>query len=184
MISITPNKSGIRWRTIQTGPNKVRATNETLACLIEEAYKVDADQISQAPDWVSSERFELLLQQWRIQLHLDRFFERSCSDSFKLSFHREIKPVSVYVLVIAANGPKLTDQPPLMQIRIFGIIRADEGDIAGREVPIATLAKILSEQFHQTVLDETGLDHHYDITLQWQPNRESSVVAVSESLEG
>jgi uncharacterized protein (TIGR03435 family) len=181
-FSITPNKSGTRWQTIETYPDKLRATNETLASLIQAAYKVDADQISHAPNWVTSERFNIVATAADSTAH-GQVLRVVLSDRFKLSFHRELKPVSVYALVIAANGPNLSESTAGYPHSPLRVIQTDNGQIAGREVPIATLAKILSEQLHETVLDETGLDHHYDITLRWQPNSESSVVAVSKALE-
>jgi uncharacterized protein (TIGR03435 family) len=46
-----------------------------------------------------------------------------------------------------------------------------------------TLARILSEQLGRPVLDRTGLPNHYDVTLQWQANPESSGPAISAALQ-
>lgn len=64
------------------------------------------------------------------------------------------------------------------------VIQVDKGEITGRELPMATLASMLSEQLGRPVLDETGLTNHYDIALRWSATDAESALftAVQEQL--
>jgi uncharacterized protein (TIGR03435 family) len=88
-------------------------------------------------------------------------------DRFQLKVHRETKEMPVYALVAAKDGPKLS-------------VAADTSVHGGRTPPgawnlknvgTADLVKYLSQQLSRTVIDETGLSGHYDVKLEWKPER-------------
>ena len=181
-ISITANRSGIRGGTTTIGANELKSTNETLAHLIEDAYQVNPDQISAAPEWVNQERYDLVAS-LADSSGGGHVLQAVLSDRFKLAVHRETKLVPVYVLMVAADGPKLSESVPATEDSGLRVINVEAGRVAGREVPIATLAGIVSDLLHQPVLDETDLHHHYDVNLEWRADSESSVAALSKALE-
>jgi uncharacterized protein (TIGR03435 family) len=90
------------------------------------------------------------------------------SSRFKLAVHSETKPIPAYELVTAGDGPKLRESVPIQEDSALRVIDIENGRIEGREVPIATLARILSEELGRPVLDKTQLSSHYDLTLQWR----------------
>jgi uncharacterized protein (TIGR03435 family) len=91
--------------------------------------------------------------------------------------------IPVYELVIAEDGPNLRESAPAYADSAPRVIQVESGRIMGREVPILTLARILSEQLGRSVLDKTGLNNHYDVTLQWQANSEFSGPAIASALK-
>jgi uncharacterized protein (TIGR03435 family) len=178
-ISIKPDKSGLQERTIHLAPGELKVTNETLLMLIRHAYQVEADQIHGGPDWLNSERYDVLakvdkssvenlqrLDAEQADIEQRRMLQALLADRFKLAAHRDSMSVPTYDLVLAENGPRLQQSMPgdAAQRRV---IEVANGHITGREVPIATLASLLSEQLGHTVVDKTGLTSHYDVTLQW-----------------
>jgi len=40
-------------------------------------------------------------------------------------------------------------------------------ELTAHDLPMAALAKTLSDQVHRTVIDKTGLAGNYDLTLKW-----------------
>ncbi len=98
------------------------------------------------------------------------------ADRLKLSTHLEARNVSVYALVIAKNGPKLTastasDSNAATSQPIDGTERRHGFQIHGSAlvgdgVPIDALVFHLSRQLHRTVLNETGLSGTYEFTLK------------------
>ena len=58
VVSIKPNKSGSDWDTIRMHPNGFTASHTTLLSLIQEAFGVKEHQISGAPSWLNSERYD------------------------------------------------------------------------------------------------------------------------------
>ena len=63
------------------------------------------------------------------------------------------------------------------------LIHVETGRIAGEEVPVATLARILSDELRCPVFDETGLRAHYHVELDWKESTDSPASAISEALK-
>lgn len=104
-----------------------------MAHLIQAAYKVNADQISVAPDWGNNKRCDILAKV-ADSTGDGHVLQALLSDRFKLAVHRETKLVPVYVLVIAANGPKLSESIPATEDSGLRVINVEEGRVAGRDI--------------------------------------------------
>jgi len=172
-------------------PGRLTVTNETLGRLIQAAYKIDDNQISGAPTWLNAQYYDIVAS-----LENPRSGEAATvepesanaeclrgvlSDRFKLAVHRETRLVPVYALMVVEGGTKLQEPASTDAGPDLRVIRVEPGRIAGREVPVPTLAKILSEQLDHPVLDGTGLRGHYEVTFEWQAN--SPMAAVSKALQ-
>ena len=208
-VSVKPHASGNRNQDMKGGLDFFNATDVTLQQLIESAYGVQAGQISGAPDWLKIDRYDIEAKATRLdksvtdsvtdevsKLSGDLLAQRVhelvaranqsnlqtiLADRFKLTVHRETKEVPFYELVIAENGPKLRESVPRDGDPHLRVIQNGRGQITGQEVPVATLARLLSEDLGRTVLDKTGLKDHYDITLQW-PTTEHGEQGASDTL--
>ena len=89
------------------------ATNATAALLIRFAYKLPDFQMSGGPDWLHSDRFDVIakaagnppLEQMRLMLR------RLLAERFKLNAHTETRELPIYALVMARKdgriGPRL-----------------------------------------------------------------------------
>jgi uncharacterized protein (TIGR03435 family) len=184
--SIKPSKSGIRAdRTTHIGPDELTATNQTPQTLIREAYKVEDEQIVGAPSWLNSRQYDIdaKVNSPAAGQGGERMLQGLLSDRFKLAVHRETRLIPVYELVIADNDPKLQESIPAYADSDMRVIQVENGRIMGREVPITTLARILSEQLGRPVLDKTDLPYHYDVTLQWPTASESSEPAILTAVQ-
>lgn len=183
--SINLSKSNIHaGGTIKIGPDELSVTNEPPQPLIEAAYEMHDDQLVGAPSWLNSQRYD-------IEAKADngageggeRLLQGLLSDYFKLAVHRETRLIPVYELVIAGDGPKLRESVPASEDSPLRVIQVENGRIMGREVPIATLARILSDQLGRPVLDNTKLSSHYDVTLQWPTAPDSSQPAILTAIQ-
>jgi uncharacterized protein (TIGR03435 family) len=105
------------------------------------------------------------------------------SKYFKLAVHRETRLIPVYELVIAGDGPKLRESDSSHDDAVLRVIQVENGRIMGREVPIATLARILSDELGRPVLDSTKLSSHYDVTLQWPTAPDSLQPAILTEIQ-
>ena len=202
-ISIQPTKSDIHAdRLVKTSPDKVTVTNLTTQELIRGAYDVNDDQIVGAPSWLNSQRYDVDAKVDKaaegedtsaegedspagetVQEREERMAQALLSNCFKLAAHREARLVPVYELVIAGDGPKLRESDPSRADSAFRVIQVESGRIVGREVPIATLARMLSDELGRPVLDSTHLGSHYDVTLQWPTAPESPKPAILAALQ-
>jgi uncharacterized protein (TIGR03435 family) len=188
-VSIKPSKSGISNGGVKLGPDELTATNANLQVIIEHAYGVQDDQIVGAPGWLNSKRYDIEAKADNPAAGEDggRLLERGfLSQYFKLAVHHETRLIPVYELLIAGDGPKLRESDSDHPDSAVRVIQVGSGRIMGREVPIPTLARILSDQLGRPVVDSTKLSAHYDVTLQWSTAPESSgpplLTAIQEQL--
>jgi uncharacterized protein (TIGR03435 family) len=193
VASIKPNKSGPGMVRFMGTPDGFSATGITLQMLVANAYGVQNFQISGAPSWLGSERYDLdakmdsdtaaalkKLDQEQGRLARSRMLQKLLADRCKLTVHTETKDMPVYALVIAKNGPKMQEAKPgdtypngfkgLDGVAHAGTMRMGRGQLTAQAISTDTLVHLLSQQLGRTVVDKTGLTGKYDFTLQWTPD--------------
>ena len=120
VASVKPNTSGDGRVMIGVQPGgRYTATNVPLRFLIRNAYGIQDFQLVGAPDWIDSERFDIIAKAESdigppvpggppspIQLMLRSLL----GDRFKLSLHSEIWELPIYALVLARPDGKLGPQ--------------------------------------------------------------------------
>ncbi|HTW31646.1 MAG TPA: TIGR03435 family protein [Candidatus Sulfotelmatobacter sp.] len=175
--------------TTTFGTDELTATNEFLGALIAVAYDVHEDQIVGAPNWLNpfGPRYDIRAKADNPGAGEggERMLQGVLADYFKLAVHRETRLIPVYELTLA-DGSKLRESVPGSAPDYdshLRVIQVEKGRIVGREVPIATLARILSEQLGRPVLDKTQLPYHYDVTLLWQVAPDSSEPAILDAVQ-
>jgi len=124
VASVKPNKSGDGRVMIGVQPGgRFTATNVPLRLLIRNAYQLQDFQIVGGPDWVGSDRFDIVAkaeaddlgdpfradqtgQPSRGQLMLRALL----AERFKLAAHNENREMPIFALVLARNDGKLGPQ--------------------------------------------------------------------------
>ena len=193
--SIKPESSATpRMSRLLFTPYGLSATNVTLQTLIRDVYQVQESQISGAPDWLNSEKYDIeakmeksVADELRKLDPLQSLPQRQLmlqallADRFKLTLHRETKELPVYALVIAGNAPRMQEAKP-GDIYANGLkgpngrpggagnMRMGPGELTGQALSMADIVRMLSEQLGRPVLDKTGLTGKYDLTLRWTPD--------------
>jgi uncharacterized protein (TIGR03435 family) len=84
---------------------------------------------------------------------------------FKLAFHRQSKELQAYALVVAKTGTKLresTTEGP-------SSLRRERMGVTVERATMAQLADALTQVLQIPVFDATGLNGHYDATLDITP---------------
>lgn len=193
VASIKPNKSGDNKVMMMHTPDGLSANGANVMMLIMSAYRVNPYQITGAPSWLTSERYDIeakmdiatadelrrLSEDHRIAA-TQHMLQVLLADRFKLKVHQETKELPIYVLVVAKNGAKLEEAKP-GDTYANGIKGPDGKSGAGmmfgrREgvtaqgVPIANLVRRLSLLLGRSVVDNTGLSGKYDFTLKCTPD--------------
>ena len=198
VASIKPVKFGPGVISIDFLPEGFRARNTTLQILIQFAYSVEENQISGGPSWLDRESYDveakvdsplrdklLKLTEDQRQVEQQPMLQALLAERFKLELHRETKELPVYNLVIAKNGPKLSEAKPgdtypggLTGLDGRGAphlvqVRRGRG-IIGQAVPIGLLVHSLTEELGRPVLDKTGLKGSYDFKLEYAPESQGT----------
>jgi uncharacterized protein (TIGR03435 family) len=114
VASVKVNKSGPTRMGMRTLPGSFTVTNLPLRMLITQAYRVSGYQLVGGPDWLDSERFDIIAKapegsrpdQTMLMLR------GLLAERFKLKLHGETRETQIYALLLARNdgrlGPKLS----------------------------------------------------------------------------
>ena len=174
VATIKPGNPDTPGKFISMRGRQVTATNQTLIDLISFAYGVHPRQIVGAPSWAETDKFDVNgepdakgqpnLEQVKIML------QKLLTDRFQLTFHRDKKELSVYVLTVGKGGHKLTPSsadpnasPRLVFVKL-GVLPA--GNASVDELAGQLQGVVLDKP----VLNQTGLAGRWDFTLRWTPD--------------
>jgi len=165
------------------------ARNVPLRLLIRTAYGLQDDQIVDGPDWITSEKFDVVAkaEDGAPMSALLPNLQSLLADRFRLVTHRDTRELSVYTLTQARSdsvlGPQLqrsTCQPSVVpgdaapmnaSGRVCGSISTGFGRLTLSAQPIQAMAQYLSPLLSRVVLDRTGLTGAFEIDLQWTQDR-------------
>ena len=122
--SALPGGNGVIRLGPQGGPGsgdlgRLSYTFSTIRDLMVDAYSVKRSQVSGGPNWLDSERFDIVAKvpAGATKEQVKVMLQNLLAERFKLTLHRETKELPIYALVVGAKGPKLkdptvTDTPP------------------------------------------------------------------------
>ena len=192
VASVKPNTSGAGDGIVRPLPgNEVYvAQNMPLRILVMVAYSLTDRQLSGGPDWFAGER-------WDIRAKADRSYptetlrvmlQKLIEERFQLKFRRELREMPVWELVVDKGGPKMPKHDPNDIDR--GPMRGGPNGrgLSGTNLPMDHFALSLSRMLDKNVVNKTGLDGFWDVTLDFvreqdrDQNGPSIFTAVREQL--
>jgi uncharacterized protein (TIGR03435 family) len=174
VATIKPSKPDDQRKAFLVRGRRFQTINVSLSEMMSFAYGVHAKQVIGAPSWAETAKFDIDAQpdgegapsdmQWKGML------QKLIVERFKLTFHRDKKELSVYVLSVAKTGQKLTksegDPNGLPGLFFHGL-----GDLHVTNANMADFAGLMQEAvLDRPVLDQTGLNGRFDFTLKWTPD--------------
>lgn len=171
VASIKPSAPGGRGGIIRPMPGNqaYMAANMPLRVMMTVAYSVTDRQISGGPDWVGTEPFDVNAKADRPctteELHV--LLQKLLEERFQLKVRREKREMPVWELVIDKGAPKMPQHDAKDIDR--GPMGPGPGGrgLAGKNIPINYFAFVLSRVLDRNVIDKTGLEGFYDITLDF-----------------
>jgi uncharacterized protein (TIGR03435 family) len=173
VASIKLNLTDSHTSSAGTDPGgKFNATNLSLKDLIAYAYGVRDSQITGVPRELEIPKYDIVARA-DTQKEMSRGEVAPCvramlADRFRLKIHRETKEGSVYALVLAKSGPKLTAHTGTSGVTgIGGSSGSGKASIEGSKASMAGLADHLAGKAGRPVIDKTGLTGEYDFRLEW-----------------
>ncbi|HEX4786254.1 MAG TPA: M56 family metallopeptidase [Candidatus Sulfotelmatobacter sp.] len=208
LLTPTYAGSGVHMVRMMYGPNGFEARNTSLLAIMQEAYGVQADQISGAPELLKTAAYDIeikaegaappsmspLFRQTEIRNQLRSLL----AEHFKLVLHHETKVLPSYLLEVGEDGSKLqpskyADSPDTATgtdgktIHRMMMRQGGNGQVMGigaQKSSMTELARQLSMQLGENVVDKTGLTGQYDFNLQWSQsaNNDSLFSGVQEQL--
>jgi uncharacterized protein (TIGR03435 family) len=157
------------------------ATALSLRPLIMEAYRVRDFQMLGGPNWINDDQWDIeakaapdVILTWTESENpylagpLALMLQSLIEDRFQLKFHREAKQLSVYELTVARGGPKLKGSADQTTTRVSET-KLGGGFVEVPGQPLRNFVYFLGRQLDRPLIDKTGLQGLYDVTLRWTP---------------
>ena len=150
------------------------SSRNPLRGLIFSAYEVPYWRLSGGPAWLETDAYDIVgtfpsnTSPDQVKLMLQTLF----ADRFKLAIHRETKDYPVYALVVGKDGPKLKAAADGKHGAKNG-----GGHLELHHASVAGFATYLVNATDRPVVDMTGLEGYFDITLDWRPDTPQSAAS-------
>jgi uncharacterized protein (TIGR03435 family) len=147
----------------QSDPMRINYTGVALKPVLALAYGVTPEQIT-GPKWLADERFDIAatLPAGATPQQIPVMLQHLLADRFGMTVREENKTTAFYALVPAKGGVKMKNvETP--EIRATVDLSSDNIQLKGYTMP--AFAQFLSNSMGHPVVDETGLQGSYDITL-------------------
>jgi uncharacterized protein (TIGR03435 family) len=171
--SIKPSPPAQQGVGVTVRGSELRTINTTFSNLVTFAYGVHPKQLIGGPSWLESDKFDIVakldqgtpdMAQMKIML------QKLLAGRFQFAFHRDKRELSVYALIPGKNGPKIAKSAgdpnglPGLGFRALG-------DLIVNNATMADFAGLLqSAVLDRPVVDQSGLQGHWDFTLKWTPD--------------
>lgn len=166
------------WNDKHTG--EFRTGNAPLKMILEYAYNLPQTQMVGGPKWVDSAKFDIdaksdaAVSEALAKMDNNAADEKKremvrglLEDRFGLVVHNETREMPVFDLVVVKGGPKF--QKADVQGTTFNEGR-DHIDAIGSDHTLAVLCELLGRRTGRVVVNKTGLDGRYKLTLKWTPD--------------
>jgi uncharacterized protein (TIGR03435 family) len=168
-----------------------KTVNVSAKALIRYAFQIPEDRIEGGPGWLASEKFDIDAksdaaadEQIRkigsdaARVQKQKMLQALLADRFGLKVHQDMRVMPLYALVVAKKGPKF--QPSKVQ---GTTINSSRGQITvlGSDHTMSLLAETLGRYLDRMVVDKTGLDGRYELTLKWAPEDASEPASATSA---
>jgi uncharacterized protein (TIGR03435 family) len=164
-----PTPTGGYHSSTKLDPGRLTCTNITIRQLIVNAFAVKDYQVS-GPDWMGTEVYDIsaTLPPGAAGDQVFPMMQTLLAERFGMAFHREVKELPVYALILAKGGSKLKAVE-------FGRGGTDfDGHtLKSVKMPVSKLADFLAQRLERPVLDMTELKGVFDFTLEYSKLEDS-----------
>ena len=186
-VSVKASATGARGWSISYTPDSLRATNATLASLIQSAYGIREDRLVGGPNWARTIRFDVngkaaqALPREQLRLMAQRVLETR----FGLVLSKEQRAQEVYVLRLARDDGRMG--PDVRRAADDCLAAASGGGVlanqparpalksstgaaptfSGTCATITSVAVGLSRSLGIEIVDQTGLQGRWDYVLAY-----------------
>ena len=205
VASVKPNLGSSGTSTWWLQPSgRLVATNSSLRQLIVNAYDVTHDRLLGGPDWIGSDRFDVLASAPAdtSESTMQTLLQTLLADRFKLVLRREAREMAVYSLVIAQNDGRSGKalRPVDCKTDSKAVVRKGDAPACSwlltRQpgtgmstyqsggVNLDELAKTLTQRVGRPVINRTGLAGEFQFELSWLQDMQAAAAAPAAANDG
>ncbi len=142
-----------------------------LKFIIQRAYKLQDLQI-EGPEWLATERFDVdaKLPEGADPQQVPAMFQAMLAERFKLAAHFVERERAGFVLTVGPSGHNLSPAKG----GGYSMPRDERGYHLRGTVSMGTLADVLSQNLQRPVVDDTGLEGPFSVSLDFAPDLPTS----------
>lgn len=151
---------------------RLTTSNASLLNLIHLAYNLQTYQLSDAPDWLNAQKFDIVasISPDAPEDQCGKMIRTMLAERFKLAVHRDTKLVPGYALMVAKSGPKLRQATTQDDDGVSRpLFTGPRGNLAAERISMTQLAETLSRELAGPVSDRTRLPGDFQLHLEWTP---------------
>ena len=141
--------------------------------LIQQAFDIKDFQILDGPTWLGNDNFDFVARTASpVELNdrtIQPYLQSVLADRFQFHYHRETRDLPVYFLLAAKTGPKLTKHTGDAGTGMDASGGKDKISMSGTKISMAHLCDFLGRNVERPVIDRTGIEGEFDLTLEWSP---------------
>jgi uncharacterized protein (TIGR03435 family) len=179
VATIKPSDPNQR-RLYSISGSEVTAVGVTVNDLIAFSNGVHARQISGAPAWVESDKFDIRGKpEGGGQPNPPQFkkmLQKLLADRFQLALHHDKKQLAIYALIVGKNGPTLTRSEAASPFP--NLVPRGPGNWPVHNATMEEVAAVMQSHLDRPVVDQTGLKERFDFQLQWTPDETTRFTSV------
>jgi uncharacterized protein (TIGR03435 family) len=152
---------------------RVEARGRTAAQLVAAAYLIPVREIVE-PSWMSDARFdvEALIPSGQSRDKVSEMLRTLLEERLALKAHHEVRRMSGYILSVGKGGPKLTETgSPVPTNNPRDFVNRIKPGFNGTQMDhcdLASLTNYLAQNLGAPVEDQTGLQGHFAIVIQYR----------------
>jgi uncharacterized protein (TIGR03435 family) len=153
-------------------PVLMRWTSTPLRVLVQAAYGLRSYQIVGWPNSLSSDKWNIDAKTEGPTITKQKYemLQTLIVERFGLKFHREMRDLQGYSLVVAKNGPKLREVKEGEVSSNPAGTTIQRGLVIGHQVRMMDWVGLFSGELGCPFEDNTGLTGRYDFKLEWAPD--------------
>lgn len=182
VASVRP-QAGNDTRFFVRPPNRGQFTADGAVAklIVMLAYDVQDTQVVDGPSWFASEKWDIQAKSDNATYSVEEtrlMLQHLLAERFALRLHRGTKQLPVYVLTVSKGGPKFKASEGTATN-----VKVGSNSISMQAGSIARLTGVIATALGRPVLDHTGLNGVYDLSVQWDdaPVREGGLPGIADS---
>lgn len=177
VATIKPSDPDAKGKGFGGAPRKFQTRNTTLDDLISFAYSVHSKQLVNAPAWMETDKFDIVMQPdlpgAPSVVQVKSMMRKLLVSRFGLKFHADKREMSAYVLTVAKGGPKMTksEAEPNTPDSFFFPKLGNQANLVVRNATMDDFVHgMQGAVFDRPVVNRTGIEGRWDCMLKWTPD--------------
>lgn len=174
VATVKPSAPDARGRLYTMRGEVMMAINVSLMNVVTFAYDLHQRQVSGAPSWAESEKFDITIKpnlpgQPNIS-QMKKLLQEVLADRFQVKFHTEKREIAVYAITAPA-GTQHKLAKSSNPGNLPSLLYPRPGMLPARNATMTELAQSMQTAvLDRPVVDRTGIDGRYDFTIDWMPD--------------